>query len=529
MPMIPYVRKAYQPSSRMADLVLAAGQQQAQAERERGERSAQLWSGLGNTVGRTMASVIEAQSEAPRRELQRVQTENAKLQGDQIRRDVKADTTAKAIMPFALMKRDDGVSTYDRDLLTKEFTTAGIADKLPDIFKGLDAADKAALDLTNAKREGLAGLAYGALVAGATPQAVKMALDHAISNRLLTKDEAVPYLQALEQDPERAKEIVTQVASLSPTFAGKLKPEVAKTREIKVLNPDGTETIQIVEDTPGQTFTSAARPEPAPKAGTLEDYIKSLAKDRKKPAETWSATEKAEAVAAWTRLTNPPKTSMVDPVKQKQIADKVTAVMANPSLYDDLTPSDKGEIMVDLAKAGFSGFGRRLSDATITKMAESRSAMASLKDLRQVLQDNEQYIGPIAGYQALNPWSEARQAQSKIDLVRQRVGKALEGGVLRKEDEEKYKKILATLTDEPRTAIFKVDSLLSTLESDLENFIDENRRAGRRVTEPAKADEKKPAATSGPQVGTILNKGGKSFKVTKVYPNGRFDADEVKK
>lgn len=328
---IPYVRKAYVPSSRMADLVLASGQQQATAERDRGERSAQLWAGLGNTAARTMASVIEAQSEAPRRELQRVQTENAKLQGDALRREVKADTTARAILPFALTKREDGVSKYDRDLLTKEFTSAGIADKLPDIFKGLDAADKAALDLTNAKREGLAGLAYGALVAGATPQAVKLALDHAITNRLLTKDEAVPYLQALEQDPEKAKEIITSVAALSPTFAEKLKPKEAKTREVKVRNEDGTETIQIVEDAPGQTFTSHAEP---PKAGTLEDYLVSLAKDRKKPLATWSAKEKADAKQGWEKLNDDPLLAEMRAMRIEQLKRQANVPDMSPAQFN---------------------------------------------------------------------------------------------------------------------------------------------------------------------------------------------------
>lgn len=159
-------------------------------------------------------------------------------------------------------------------------------------------------------------------------------------------------------------------------------------------------------------------------------------------------------------------------------------VLDNPSLWDDLTPTDKGEIAPDLAEAGFNGFGRRLSDATISKMAEARSAVTSLRDLRSILQQNEQYIGPLAGLQALNPYSEGRKAQADIDRVRQRVGKAMEGGVLRKEDEEKYKKILATLRDTPDTAIYKVDQLIETLEKDLEAFVEEQRAAGRRVNTP---------------------------------------------
>jgi hypothetical protein len=159
----------------------------------------------------------------------------------------------------------------------------------------------------------------------------------------------------------------------------------------------------------------------------------------------------------------------------------VNAVMDNPALWDGLTPTARTSIAPELAKAGFSGFGKPLAEGAITKLSDSRSAISSLKDLRTTLQENEQYIGPVSGLQALNPYSEARKAQAKIDLVKQRVGKALEGGVLRKEDEEKYKKILATLQDTPTNAIAKVDQVIDSLQRDLDTFIEEQRRAGRKV------------------------------------------------
>jgi hypothetical protein len=174
-------------------------------------------------------------------------------------------------------------------------------------------------------------------------------------------------------------------------------------------------------------------------------------------------------------------------------AGLVQAVLNNPAMYDELTPSVKTAIAVDLAKAGFTGFGRRLSGSEIGKLSDGKSAIASLKDLREVLVANEKHIGPVAGLAALNPYSEARKAQADIDRVKQRVGKALEGGVLRKEDEEKYKKILATLTDTPETAIYKVDQILQNIEQDLNIYVEELRRGGRKVDSGPKA----PAAASG--------------------------------
>lgn len=181
------------------------------------------------------------------------------------------------------------------------------------------------------------------------------------------------------------------------------------------------------------------------------------------------------------------------PYEAEQRKKVIETVMANPAAYDDLTPTVKADIMGDLAARGFAGFGKQLPQGAVDKIAQSKSAILSLRDLRQVLQENEQYIGPIAGLQALNPYSDARKAQAKIDLVKQRVGKALEGGVLRKEDEEKYKIILATLRDEPTTAIYKVDNIIAELERDLTTFIDEQRASGRRVQTPSLPPASTPA------------------------------------
>lgn len=161
---------------------------------------------------------------------------------------------------------------------------------------------------------------------------------------------------------------------------------------------------------------------------------------------------------------------------------EVATIMANPQIYSTLTPTKKAALFVPLAAAGFQNFGKELNDTAISKISESKSAIGGLKDLRQVLLDNEEFIGPAAGLQSLNPYSDARKAQAKIDLVKQRVGKALEGGVLRKEDEEKYKKILATLYDTPDTAIYKVDGVIESVTRDIEEFVNANRLAGRNVT-----------------------------------------------
>lgn len=59
--------------------------------------------------------------------------------------------------------------------------------------------------------------------------------------------------------------------------------------------------------------------------------------------------------------------------------------------------------------------------------------------------------------------AESKATQATIDRVKQVIGKALEGGVLRKEDESKYEKILPTIGDPPAVVKAKLDGLESAL------------------------------------------------------------------
>jgi len=64
----------------------------------------------------------------------------------------------------------------------------------------------------------------------------------------------------------------------------------------------------------------------------------------------------------------------------------------------------------------------------------------------------------------LTGWgADAKARQAVIDRVKQVIGKALEGGVLRKEDEYKYTKILPTIGDTATVAKSKLDGLESAL------------------------------------------------------------------
>src|SRR5262245_8266694 len=236
---------------------------------------------------------------------------------------------------------------------------------------------------------------------------------------------------------------------------------------------------------------------------------------------TTAAHQKVIEAQGWQRVAIARQRLAQGTGSEQDRTDLVNAVVDNPGLWDQITPTERGKIAGELQRRGFTGFGKPLSEGAAKQIAQTDSTIESLTDLKTVLKQNEQYIGPIAGLQALNPYSEARKAQADIDRERQRVGKLLEGGVLRKEDEEKYKKILATLRDEPSTAIYKVDQLIKDFERDKANYIHQQRLAGRRVPQsaPSPTDARN---TSGHNVGDVVTVKGQRVKITEVLANGKF-------
>ena len=79
--------------------------------------------------------------------------------------------------------------------------------------------------------------------------------------------------------------------------------------------------------------------------------------------------------------------------------------------------------------------------------------------------------------------ADAKGRQAVIDRVKQVIGKALEGGVLRKEDEYKYTKILPTIQDTPQVAKVKLDGLRDALTLRRERLLESLDDAGYNVSE----------------------------------------------
>lgn len=155
------------------------------------------------------------------------------------------------------------------------------------------------------------------------------------------------------------------------------------------------------------------------------------------------------------------------------------------------------------AKNGGDGTGgKRLPTTGINAqdLANFPTDLKNLKNLAPSIEKNADVVGPWAGPanaiaakvlpEFLQPASvgKYKQLQADMDNVKQVIGKIKEGGVLRKEDEEKYNKILAQVKDDPATAQYKIGQIADEMASKYNATIDLLGKQGYRTAGLDKQD-----------------------------------------
>jgi hypothetical protein len=190
------------------------------------------------------------------------------------------------------------------------------------------------------------------------------------------------------------------------------------------------------------------------------------------------------------------------------------AVVDNPNLFRSYTPTEKAKVIASLRANGHVAAanrlgGKQLSEKSVDHISSADHAMAILDDLAGSFKAAEKYVGPIAGLQAVNPYSDAQKLQAEVDRVRQNVGKLLEGGVLRKEDEIKYTKILATLNDTPSTAASKIGGIRGDIDQKVKAYKANLKKSGYDMSGFDGGAETPPPASDSGSVRMIHPKTGK--------------------
>jgi hypothetical protein len=123
------------------------------------------------------------------------------------------------------------------------------------------------------------------------------------------------------------------------------------------------------------------------------------------------------------------------------------------------------DMEVAYQKTQKSGAGSGLTTTAAGQLGELESSYKLADTLTGVVDTYKDKMGPFGGrVNAANPYDTNAQAfQSQMKLSAQVIGKALEGGVLRKEDELKYEKILPQIGDTPEVAKKKIENVKALL------------------------------------------------------------------
>lgn len=108
--------------------------------------------------------------------------------------------------------------------------------------------------------------------------------------------------------------------------------------------------------------------------------------------------------------------------------------------------------------------GKILPATASEKLGDFVASMSQMNELLTGIKNPDSPQGPISQWKKANPYDwKAQGKQQLVASTKQLVGKALEGGVLRKEDEEKYNKILPKMGDTYESAELKSKQLMTML------------------------------------------------------------------
>lgn len=362
----------FQSRSRISDLLLEQGNNRANIELQKGQAWSNAAQNIGNITSRTIGSLLDYKSDEPTRKLRTMQAENAGLQNTALKREAEGSAKERAIIPFALKQGENGIATYDRDLLTREFTAAGIGDRLPEVFKGLDAADQAALAVTQAKQEAFAGLAYGVMSAGNTPEAFKLALDYAKTNGLASPQELSQIIQSVGSDPNKIAEITKSIASRSKTFAPMMKP-------IEV-SPGAS----LVSPLTGETTMTAPNPaqEETARHNTAMEDISRMTAGRQEAAQQETARHNA-AMESTARQSGVPLEAVTGADGKSVLVPRADAVGMTPAARRERPSEDSLKM---------AGFYKQMQQSI--KIIDEVESQLTSKDLYQIQTlPQEQLIG----------------------------------------------------------------------------------------------------------------------------------------
>jgi hypothetical protein len=175
----------------------------------------------------------------------------------------------------------------------------------------------------------------------------------------------------------------------------------------------------------------------------------------------------------------------IEDIPQETIDSMARIAAENYVMLNSMRSSTRDRVVMSMAEQDLLPT-KGMPVAVIKDLTQFDTALYELSLLAGLPERHPELFGPFAGWFFPKLWGmDIREDSKKIiaryDDVRQLVGKAKEGGVLRKEDEIKYLKIVGSIIDEPGVALFKIRSILKSMKYTRDRYLGYVKQAGMYV------------------------------------------------
>lgn len=199
-----------------------------------------------------------------------------------------------------------------------------------------------------------------------------------------------------------------------------------------------------------------------------------------KTKDVWERNEKGQLSL---------KTEVTSPESPKPVANEVQyAIDKNGQAYDVFTgePISQRASGVSYKHVSMTSAGGQtganglkiLPPNAIFALNEGKTVARLLPDVEAAIQMNEGKFGPITGrVRSANPYDvDAQTFDARMRSASQSFGKFMESGVLRKEDEEKYRKMFPQASDDDQVKKNKLEIIKRQL---AQKYEDDRKTLGR--------------------------------------------------
>jgi len=415
----------YNPGTRISDIYLRQGQDQAEAA----QRSGQIWGGAVQGLGRIASGALEDYGAR----------QEQKKAADAIS---KRDAAFMAVLPGLM----DG--TGDPKAVFSIFGP----EKAPKILEGLSAYQKLGQTKGEEALKQLPGLVRGLNAVGeGSRAALYQQIAPTVEAAGLFPSGSIPK----DYTPEGWKDI-------SDFVSGMEKPKEAAPKGPMAVNPG---QVVIDPETGKPIYTAPEKP-------TIEQ-----------PRVVGRSLVGADGKVIY-RDPDAPRAVNKTWVMRPNGEGKLEPAFVAES---DVRPGDRPASTREQGRPVISGDAGRLSDLDESlKLAAELGGTMKTGTSARVGAAVPDFVTELTGW-----GTDAKAQQGKINIVKQIIGKGLEGGVLRKEDELKYEKMLPKIGDAPAVADAKIAELYRVLQEKKGTLVDSLEDGGYDVSRYRQRDAAK--------------------------------------